>query len=313
MLRIVFMGSPKFSVPSLEQLLINRYRVVAVYTQPDRPSGRGRSLAVSPVKEAALKWGIPVMQPESLRSADALAELAALKPDVIVICAFGQILPKALLDIPTRQCLNVHFSLLPRHRGASPVASAILAGDEFTGISIQLVRYKIDTGPVLAAASIPISNDDNTGTLTEKLGIIGAHLLQAALIGWLDGTIEPLNQDESKATYFGQVKKEDGEIDWQLPAIDIWRRIRAYYPWPGCFTYWRGKPLKINEAYYLPSEGKNNPGRVIALPPAVDGLGISTGDGILIVKNIQYAGKKAMTAGEFLRGQRDFIGAGLPN
>ena len=218
-----------------------------------------------------------------------------------------------MLDIPPRQCLNVHFSLLPRHRGASPVAAAILAGDEFTGVSIQLVRLKVDTGPVLAAAPIPISPDDNTGTLMEKLGIVGAHLLQEALNGWLDGTLKPLPQDESQATYFGQVKKEDGEIDWRLPAVDIWRRVRAYYPWPGCFTYWRGKQLKINEAFYLPGEGKKEPGRVVALPQTEGGLGISTGDGILVVKNIQYAGKKAMRAAEFLRGQRDFIGAKLPD
>lgn len=312
-MRIVFMGSPRFAVPALEQLLSNSYDVVAVYTQPDRPSGRGRTLAVSPVKEAALRWGIPVMQPASLKSADALTELAALKPDVIVICAFGQILPQALIDMPPRQCLNVHFSLLPRHRGASPVAAAILAGDEFTGVSIQLVRYKVDTGPVLAAAPIPISPSDNTGTLLEKLGIVGAHLLQEALSGWLDGTLKPLPQDETKATYFGQVKKEDGEIDWRLPAVDIWRRVRAYYPWPGCFTYWRGKQLKINEAFYLPDEDANEPGRVVALTQAKGGLGISTGDGILVVKNIQYAGKKAMSAADFLRGQREFIGSRLPD
>ena len=232
-MRIVFMGSPVFSVPSLEQLLLNNYDVVAVYTQPDRPSGRGRSLTMSPVKEAALKWNIPVKQPASLRAPEALAELAGLKPDVIVICAFGQILPQALIDMPPRHCLNVHFSLLPRHRGASPVAAAILAGDEFTGVSIQLVKYKLDTGPVLAAASIPISSGDNTGTLLEKLGIIGARLLQETLIGWLNNTLVPLPQDESKATYFGQVKKEDGEINWQQPAVEIWRRVRAYYPWPG--------------------------------------------------------------------------------
>jgi methionyl-tRNA formyltransferase len=307
------MGSPRFSVPSLEQLLGGGYEVVAVYTQPDRPSGRGRSLAVSPVKEAALKWRIPVMQPDSLQSADSLEQLAALKPDVIVVCAFGQILPQALLDIPPRQCLNVHFSLLPRHRGASPVAAAILAGDEFTGVSIQLVRFKVDTGPILAAAPIPISPDDNTEKLMEKLGIFGAHLLQEALSGWLDGTIEPLPQDESKATYFGQVKKEDGEIDWRLPAVDVWRRVRAYYPWPGGFTYWRGKQLKINEAFYIPGEGAKENGRVVGLPQAEGGLGIKTGEGILVVRNIQYAGKKAMSAAEFLRGQRDFMGAKLPD
>ncbi len=312
-MRIVFMGSPRYSVPSLEQLLVNKYQVVAVYTQPDRPSGRGRTLAVSPVKEAALKWRIPVMQPANLRSAEALAELAALKPDVIVICAFGQILPQALIDMPPRQCLNAHFSLLPRHRGASPAAAAILAGDEFTGVSIQLVRFKVDTGPLLAAAPIPISRDDNTGTLMEKLGIVGAHLLQEALSGWLNGTLKPLPQDESKATYFGRVKKEDGEIDWRLPALDIWRRVRAYYPWPGGFTYWRGKPLKINEAFYLPGAGGKDTGRIVALPQGEGGLGINTGDGILVVRNVQYAGKKAMSAADFLRGQRDFIGAKLPD
>jgi len=268
---------------------------------------------MSPVKEAALQWNIPVIQPPTLRAPEALKELAGLKPDVIVICAFGQILPKAWIDMPPRQCLNVHFSLLPRHRGASPVAAAILAGDEFTGVSIQLVRYKLDTGPILAAASVPIYPDDNAGTLLEKLGIVGAHLLQEALIGWLNGTLEPLPQDESIATYFGRVKKEEGEIDWRQPAVEIWRRIRAYYPWPGCFTYWRGKQLKINEAIYLAGEGKGEAGRVVVLPPAEGGLGIITGDGIIVVKNIQYAGKKAMTAADFLRGQRDFIGTKLPN
>jgi methionyl-tRNA formyltransferase len=312
-LRIVFMGSPGFSVPSLEQLKISGYDVVAVYTQPDRPSGRGRALAMSPIKEAALKWNIPVKQPASLRAPEALAELAGLKPDVILICAFGQILPQALIDLPPRQCLNVHFSLLPRHRGASPVAAAILAGDEFTGVSIQLVKFKLDTGPVLASAYIPISPDDNTGSLLEKLGIVGARLLQEALIGWLNSTLLPLPQDESKASYFGQVKKEDGEIDWQQSAVEIWRRVRAYYPWPGCFTYWRGKQLKINEAFYLSSEGKEATGSVVALTSDEGDLGIITGDGTLVVKNIQYAGKKALSAAEFLRGQRDFIGSKLPD
>jgi methionyl-tRNA formyltransferase len=307
------MGSPRFSVPSLEQLLLNNYDVVAVYTQPDRPSGRGRALAISPVKEAALKHDIPVKQPPALKDPDALEELAALKTDVIVVCAFGKILPKELIDMPPRQCLNVHFSLLPRHRGASPVVAAILAGDEFTGVSIQLIRYKLDTGPVLAAASIPIQPNDNTGTLLDKLGIVGAHLLQDALINWLDGAIEPLSQDESKATYFGQVKKEDGEIDWSLSAVEIWRRVRAYYPWPGCFTFWQGKQLKINDAYYQPDGGKKEVGKVVALPKAEGDLGITTGDGIIVVKNIQYAGRKAMTAAEFLRGQRNFVDSKLPS
>jgi methionyl-tRNA formyltransferase len=312
-LRIVFMGSPQFSVPSLEQLVINKFDIVAVYTQPDRPAGRGRGLAVSPVKAAALKWGLNVLQPESVGSEQALAELAALKPDVIVVCAFGQILPQALLDIPPRQCLNVHFSLLPRHRGASPVAAAILAGDAFTGVSVQLVRHKLDTGPVLAAASIPILPADNTGSLTEKLSIVGAHLLQEALTGWLRGEIKPLPQDEKCADYFGRVKKEDGEIDWHLSAEEIWRRVRAYYPWPGAYTYWKGKQLKINAAAVLPGGDSKEAGRVIALPTSEGGVGITTSNGVLILLNVQYSGKKAMPAAEFIRGQRDFTGSKLPS
>jgi methionyl-tRNA formyltransferase len=312
-LRIVFMGSPAFSVPALEQLKNSRNEVVAVYTQPDRPSGRGRSLAMSPVKEAALKLGLPVKQPPSVKAPEALAELAALQPDVIVVCAFGQILPQALLDIPPYQCINIHFSLLPRHRGASPVTAALLAGDELTGVSIQLVRLKVDTGPLLASAAIPVAKDDNAGTLLEKLGIIGARLLQEALEGWLDGTLKPLPQDESQATYFGQVKKEEGEIDWRQPAADIWRRVRAFFPWPGCYTAWQGKQLKINEAYYLTRQVQAEPGRVIALTPAEGGLGVAAGDGVLVLKNIQLTGKKAMSAVEFARGQRDFIGSRLPS
>lgn len=311
-MRIVFMGSPQFAVPSLEQLVINKFDIVAVYTQPDRPAGRGRGLAVSPVKAAALKWGIPVIQPETVNSAEALAEIAALKPDVIVVCAYGQLLPQVLLDIPPRQCLNVHFSLLPRHRGASPVAAAILAGDDFTGVSVQQVRHKLDTGPVLAAASIPIMPADNTGSLTEKLAIVGAHLLQEALTGWLRGEIKPLPQDESRANYVGRVKKEDGEIDWHLSAEEIWRRVRAYNPWPGAYTYWKGKQLKINGAAVLIGGDSKEAGRVIALQEQ-GSVGVNTGDGILVLLNMQYAGKKAMPAAEFIRGQRDFIGSKLPS
>jgi methionyl-tRNA formyltransferase len=312
-LRIVFMGSPQFAVPSLEQLVINNFNIVAVYTQPDRPAGRGRELAVSPVKAAALKWGITVLQPESIHSPEALVELSAFKPDVIIVCAFGQVLPQALLDIPPRQCLNVHFSLLPRHRGASPVAAAILAGDVFTGVSVQLVRLKLDTGPILAAASVPVMPADNTGTLTDKLSMVGAHLVQEALTGWLRGEITPVPQDEARSNYFGRVKKEDGEINWELSAEEISRRVRAYYPWPGAYTHWKGKQLKINEAAVMTGGDAKEAGRVIVLSGGGGGVGVNTGDGDLVLKNVQYAGKKAMTAAEFIRGQRDFIGARLPS
>lgn len=311
-MRIVFMGSPEFSVPSLEHLLFNRYEVVAVYTQPDKPAGRGRALVPPPVKKAALRWGLQVVQPTSLRSEEAIAQLDEFKPDVIIVCAYGHILPQTVLDIPPYQCVNVHFSLLPKHRGASPVTAAILAGDEFTGVSIMLVRKELDTGPILSMASVPISPRDNAGTLTDKLSLVGAGLLQEALTGWWRGENTPRPQNDSGATYFPQVKKGDGEIEWRLPAVAIWRRVRAYYPWPGSYTTWRGKQLKIIEAAVLPGEGTLEAGRVVALPGREVVLGIACSEGILGVLKVQLAGKKAVTAADFVRGQRDFIGSVLP-
>ena len=308
-MRIVFMGSPEFAVPSLEHLLLNKYEVAAVYTQPDRPAGRGRAVVSPPVKEAALRWGLPVVQPDSLKAADAVSQLADLKPDIIVVCAFGQILTQSVLDIPPLQCVNVHFSLLPRHRGASPVAAAILAGDEFTGVSIQLIRVKLDTGPILARAAIPVSPQDNTGTLNGKLSLVGARLLLEALNGWPRQEITPQPQVEAEATYVARITKEEGEVDWRLPAVEIWRRVRAFNPWPGCYTTWRGKKLKIIEA--VPLAEKNKTGKVVALTGYDTEFGVGTGDGTLGILRVQLEGKKVMSAGEFLRGQRDYVGSVL--
>jgi methionyl-tRNA formyltransferase len=218
-----------------------------------------------------------------------------------------------VLEIPPKQCINVHYSLLPKHRGASPVAAAILAGDEYTGVSIQLVRMKLDTGPLLISAAIPISPDDNTGTLSSKLSVVGAALLQEALTGWLRGEITPREQDESQASYFGQVKKEEGEIDWSKPAVEIWRRIRAFQPWPGCYTYWKGKQLKINDASVITDGEEKEPGKVVLIPGKQESAGVTTGDGVLKINIIHYEGKRAMSAHEFIRGQRDFIGSKLPS
>lgn len=311
-MRVVFMGSPRFAVPSLEALAASKYDVVAVYTQPDRAAGRGRSLISPPVKEAADKKGLPVVQVESFQPAQALAELDGYTPDVIVICAYGQILPQSVLDIPPLQCLNVHFSLLPRHRGASPVAAAILAGDDFTGVTVQLVRKKLDTGPILSTAAVPILAGDNTGTLTDKLSVLGASLLLEALEGWRRDEIKPRDQDEDAASYFGQISKEDGEIDWHQPAATIWRRVRAFYPWPGCYTTWRGKTLKVIESVPLAAEKTIGVGEVTAINGQDGGLGIGTGEGVLGVLKVQLEGKRVMDADEFLRGQRDFIGSVLP-
>jgi len=309
------MGTPEFAIPPLEHLVLNQYQVVAVYTQPDKPAGRGRSLISSPLKRAALAWELPVVQPVSLKSAEVMAQLAEFYPDVIVVAAFGQILPQSVLDIPGCGCINIHPSLLPRFRGASPVASAILAGDEFTGVSIMLMERGLDTGPVLARAQIPISAQDTTGSLTAKLSLIAAQLLLEVLPRWSRGELTPQPQSEAEATYSGPISREESEIGWHLPAIDIWRRVRAFQPWPGCYTKWQGRQLKIIEAVPLPAERTLEVGQVVALAPATGSeaaFGVSTGAGILGVLKVQLEGKRAMSAAEFLRGQRQFIGAILP-
>jgi len=314
-LKIVFMGTPEFAVPPLKHLVLSGYQVVAVYTQPDKPAGRGRSLVSSPLKRAAVNWGLPLVQPTSLNRAEVVEQLVNLHPDVIIVAAFGQLLPQSVLDIPRYGCINIHPSLLPRHRGASPVAAAILAGDEFTGVSIMLMDKGFDTGPVLAQAQIPVSPQDTTGSLAGKLSQIGARLLQEVLLGWFRGEITPRPQNETEATYSEPIAKDDGEIDWHLPTGDIWRRVRAFQPWPGCYTRWRGKQLKIMEAVPLPREKTVEVGQVVALPPAGEsgaGFGVGTGDGVLGVLTVQLEGKRAMSAAEFLRGQRQFVGMILP-
>ncbi len=312
-MRVIFMGSPEFSVPPLEQLILNQYPVAAVYTQPDRAAGRGRALMPSPVKRTAAAWKLPVVQPTSLKSPEALEELAGFRPDVIVVAAFGQILPRPVLSLPRYGCLNVHPSLLPRFRGASPVAAAILAGDLFTGVSIMLLDEGLDTGPLLARAQVPIAAQDTAGSLSAKLSRVGAQLLLEVLPRWLGGELTPRPQDEAQASYAGPISKQAGEIDWKLGARDVWRRVRAYQPWPGAYTRWQGRRLGILEAVPLSREGAAPAGRVVALagggeaPP----FGVATGQGVLGILRLRLEGKRAVGAAEFLHGQRDFIGAQL--
>ena len=314
-MRIIFMGTPEFAVPCLEQLVHNQYKVVAVYTKPDKPVGRGRSSIPSPVKKVALARELPVVQPVGLKGKEVLTQLAEFHPDVIVVAAFGQILPQSVLDIPSRGCINIHASLLPRFRGASPVTAAILAGEEFAGISIMLMEKGLDTGPVLARAQVSISQQDTTGSLTVKLSLIASQMLLEVLPRWFRGELTPQPQNEAEATYCGSVSKEEGEIDWRLSAADIWRRVRAFQPWPGGYTRWQGRRLEIIEAVPLPEDAGLEAGRVVALTPAEKGaaFGIKAGNGILGVLRVQLAGKQAMSAAEFLRGQRQLIGAMLPS
>ena len=312
-LRVLFMGTPEFAVPPLEKLVREHHPVLAVYTQPDKPGGRGRSLLMSPVKMAALSLGLPVVQPGSLKESQEVAQFAGFQPDVVMVAAYGQILPRPVLDIPRYGCLNIHPSLLPRHRGASPVAAAILAGDAVTGVTIMLMDSGLDTGPILAQEKMAISPQDTTGSLAGKLSEMAAQMLPDVLQRWTAGETTPRPQNEADATYSAAIKKEEGEIDWRLSADDIWRRVRAYQPWPGAYTRWGGRRLEIIEAVALPGEGEHRAGEVVVLNREETAFGVSTGYGILGVIKVQLQGKRAMPAVDFLRGQRQLAGKVLPN
>ncbi len=316
-MRVVYMGTPEFSVLPLERLIEGGYQVAAVYTQPDRPAGRRPAPAAPPVKVAAAARGVPVRQPASLR--DAAAEIAALRPDVLVVAAFGQILRRAVLEAAPLGGVNIHPSLLPSYRGMSPVPAAILAGDRFTGVSIMQMDRGMDTGPVLARGRIPIADRDTTGSLTGKLSVVAAMLLLEVLPRLARGETVAQPQDDTAASYAGKIVAGAGEIDWRRPAEEIWRRVRAFEPWPGSYTTWREKRLKIVAARpYRPASGEAGApageiGQVVALPGKPPRLVVVTGDGALELTGLQPAGKRTMTAGAFLLGQREFAGAVLPS
>lgn len=302
----VFMGTPEFAVPSL-QALIETQTVVGVVTQPDRPAGRGQRVVASPVKRIVLDAGLPVIQPHTLRDPEAMAQLTAWAPDVIVVCAFGQILKPAVLDLPPHSCLNVHASLLPRHRGAAPIPAAILAGDSETGVTIMRMDAGLDTGPLLAWRSEPIRPDDTTPSLGERLARLGAALLAEILPGYLAGKLTAEPQDHARATYAPQIKKADGRLDFTRPVVELERRVRAFNPWPGAFALWQEQPLRILRAAVTASvEGE--PGSVTNTER---GPAIACGSGGLLLLEVQPAGKKPLLATDFVRGARGFIGARL--
>lgn len=315
---IVFMGTPAFAVPSLRRLAQGSHPIAAVYTQPDRPAGRGRHPTPPPVKLAAQELGLPVRQPETLRDPQAVAELAALCPEAIVAVAYGQLLRPEVLSIPPRGVLNVHPSLLPRHRGASPIPAAILAGDTETGVTIMLMDEGMDTGPIIAQRALPIEPTDTAASLAERLSHLAADLLAETLPAWLEGRLEAAPQDHARATKAPLLRKEHGAIDWALPAQEIWRRVRAYNPWPGAYTTLDGQLLHIWEAWPLTGDTGQPPGTVVALapelkaqlPPGADreAFGVQTGRGVLAVLKVQRAGRRALSAGDFLRGVRGLFG-----
>ncbi len=315
MTRIVFMGTPEFAVPPLEALLRAGYNVVSVLTKEDQPAGRGQQLAESPVKRCALAHRLAIRQPRTLRHPEVQAALAALAPDLIVVAAYGLILPQAVLDLPRYGCINVHGSLLPRHRGAAPVAAAILAGDVEAGISIMLMDAGVDTGPVLSSASIPIAADDTTGTLTKKLANVGAELLLVTLPTWLVGEFTPQPQSAEDATFCPRIEKEQGRIDWREPAEVIARKVRAYQPWPTAYTTWNGQRLKVLRAWAEQGGGgageSGSRGAGVVIAGAGGKVGVMTGEGVLWLEEVQIAGKRALPIAAFLQGARGFIGSAL--
>jgi methionyl-tRNA formyltransferase len=306
------MGTPEFAVPSLRALVEEGYEVVAVCTQPDRKAGRGQRLVSSPVKQAALSLGLQVIQPESLRDPVEIQRLRDIGPEMVVVAAYGKLLPPEVLAIPRFGCLNVHPSLLPRHRGPSPVAAAILSGDAVTGVTIMLLDEGVDSGPILNQREVPILEDDTTGSLISRLANIGAQLLIETVPLWVEGKIAAKAQDESQATYSRAIDKDDGRINWQLSATELWRRVRAFEPWPGSYTWWGGKRLKVCKVVPLDVELHVEPGEVVALPAGLPvKVGVGTGKGVLGLVTVQLEGKRQMSADEFIHGHRTFIGSKL--
>jgi methionyl-tRNA formyltransferase len=312
-IRIVFMGTPEFAVPSLVALHDaapdHGWELVAAVTQPDRPSGRGNKVIAGPVKAQADHYGLPILQPTSFRKEpEAVPALAALQPDLLVVAAYGLILPRAVLALPKHGAINVHASLLPAYRGASPITTAILDGRDKTGVSIMVMDAGMDTGPVLTQAEQAIQAGDTTASLSERLATQGAALLVETLPRYLAGEIAPTPQEQlpGEVSLCRLIKKEDGQIDWQQPAAQIERMTRAYTPWPSAYTTWHGEPFKIWRAAVV--DGSAAAGKVVATP---QGPAVGTGVGLLLLQSVQPAGKRVLDIRSFLNGAHDFAGSQL--
>ncbi len=301
MLRIVYMGTPEIAATILNRLIQEPYEIVLAVTQPDRPKGRGKEMAMSAVKELALKYDIPVFQPEKLRYPESVKVIEKAKPDMIIVAAFGQLLPKAVLDIPKYGCINVHASLLPAYRGAAPIQWAILDGQKETGITIMYMNEGLDTGDILLQKTVAIADDETGGSLHDKLAELGAEALAEAIPGVLDGSLQPLKQGEMTTAYAKQLTKEMGRLDFTKSAVELERYIRGLNPWPGTFTTLDGKMLKIWQAEVTKlSDTDLEPGTVTDITKK--SFTYVTADGGLKILSLQPEGKRRMTTEEFLRG-----------
>lgn len=303
-MNIVFMGTPDFAVPSLHMLLEEGYNIAAVVTQPDRPKGRKRVMTPPPVKELAESRGLPVLQPAKMRSPEAIAEIAALRPDLIITAAYGQILPKAVLELPRLGCINVHGSLLPKYRGGAPIQRCIMNGEKKTGVTIMYMAEGLDTGDMISRVEVEITDEDTSGTLFEKLSLAGADLLRRTLPRLIAGEITAEPQNDAEATYAPNLTREDERIDWNRSSWETYNQVRGLVPWSGAFTHWNGEVFKV-WACRKPertAEGGAAPGTVLTVGES--GIEVKTGDGSLWLTKVQPAGKKAMDVSEFARGSK---------
>lgn len=313
-MKIVFMGTPAFAVPCLEMLVQEGYEVAAVVTQPDKPQGRKKILTPSPVKQAAEALGLPVLQPKRMRAPEAVAELAAYAPDLIVTAAYGQILPKAVLDLPPRGCVNVHGSLLPKYRGGAPIQRSVIEGESVTGVTLMYMAEGLDTGDMISRVEVPILDEDTSGTLFGKLSLAGRDLLRQEMPRLLAGPVEAEPQNDAEATYAPNLSRDDERIDWTAGSKAIYNRIRGLVPFSGAFTLWNGEVFKVWGAANPDAEASSGalpvtegsgeaepvPGTVLAA--GTGGIEVKTGDGSLTLLTVQPAGKKAMAAADFARG-----------
>ncbi len=305
-MRIIFLGSPAIAVIPLEALVRAGYQIVAVVTQPDRPAGRRNMLTPPPVKLAAERLGLPVFQPQTLRELAAVAHIAALQPDLGVVAAYGEILRKNVLELPPLGYLNIHPSLLPRYRGPAPVTGAILAGDPETGVSVMRLDSGMDSGPILAQQAVPLPPDARAGNFTMAMFELGSQLLLDVLPAYIHGTLIPQPQDHSRATFTAMLRKQDGQVDWRMPAVQIERMVRAYDPWPGTYTFWKGQQLKLLDVGVRPDLPPTHP--IGTLWSEAGQPLVATGTDVLELRQVQPAGKRPMTGAVWLNGQRNAIG-----
>ncbi|HWL13126.1 MAG TPA: methionyl-tRNA formyltransferase [Ureibacillus sp.] len=301
MTSVVFMGTPDFSVPILRMIHEEGYEVLAVVTQPDRPVGRKKVLTPPPVKAEALRLGLPVIQPEKLRNSPELQEILALNPDIVVTAAFGQILPKDLLDAPRFGCINVHASLLPKYRGGAPIHQSIIDGEEKTGVTIMYMAEKLDAGDIITQSEIAILDEDNTGTMFEKLSVVGRDLLKETLPLIIEGKNERIPQDETKVTFAHNISREQERVNWTNSARTVFNQVRGLTPWPTAYTTFQGENVKLWFVKEGDATTSQAPGQVVKINK--DSFEVATGDGkSVVILELQPAGKKRMTAQDYLRG-----------